>query len=129
MNERYVRGSYPELLNSRRPRLVSVESRGVDITPTERIDRWDEKRMADRINQIAPPLDYDPQWVGVKNEWNEPRRRRFDMLDWAIAVLILALVFAGTVAIYVLATDPIGAGRFVSGGECRYPEYCQIASR
>lgn len=119
---RYLRSTHPELLNARRPRLVSVESRGVDITPAERIDRWDDRRMATRLNRIAPPLDY----VRIAPE---SRKRRLDAVDWAAAVLILALLFAGVVTIYVLATDPVGAGRFVSGDDCRYPEYCQVAMK
>jgi len=117
---KYLRDTLP---GEFKPRIVSIESRGTDITPADRIDCWDHVRMAHKIRQVDPPVDYPQSDAEV-----EFGRRKFDAVYWAATVLIIAIAFAAIALLLALISDPVGAGRLVSGDECRYPDFCQIAS-
>lgn len=120
---RYLRGSHPELLNTSRPRLVSVESRGVDITPSVRMERWAESHIRPTL-PIDPPVDYP---VDDRYRICELRERnRFVFLDWLLIGLIFSLSIGALILLCWMITDPVGAGR-ISAGEC-YPPACQVAS-
>lgn len=71
-------------------RVVKIESRGVDITPAERIARWDETRGRYFRKSIAPPPPPPPLKIAV---------------EWVFIALIVGLIFTSIVLIWVLVNE------------------------
>jgi hypothetical protein len=99
-----------------KPRLVSVESRGCDITPGERLEKWADTRIRPSLSLINPNPQLPPR---LPPKWGWP--------DWVAVALIticLMICVACIAAIWMIKTLPVQTGQM----PCQYPDYCQIAS-
>lgn len=99
-----------------KPRLVSVKSRGCDITPGERLEKWADTRI--RPSLPPAPIQFKAPKT-LPPDWGWP--------DWvAVALITICLMICAAciAAILLIQAYPIQTGQM----PCQYPDYCQIAS-